>query len=104
MKNIVLHFVLTSEDESIYNDFKKTIENFEINFSKLSFSPLRPYARMADHGEGAITCTINENDFENFKSLLAEHFDECDEDEFETYSIWSKMCHPNLYYLLLQVI
>ena len=104
MKNIVIHFVLSSEDETVYNDFQEIIKNFDIHFEKLSFSPVRPYARMNDHCEGNITCTIHGDDFEKFKQLLADHFDECEEDEFETYSIWSKMCHSNLYYLSIQVI
>ncbi len=98
---LVIHFLLDTSNEDIYQNFQETFFHFPIQFLEISFSPLR--LTQDNQLQGAITCKIMDNDFNQLKKSLSSGYDQIDND-FESYCIFNKMCHPNLYYILIQII
>lgn len=95
--NATMYIVLSTEDETIYNDVCNQLKSF---YSPLSISPYRPYSRMRDAIEFYVTFSINEDELSLLRDKLSNYFDESEYgDEWECYGITSKIFHKDIYYI-----
>ena len=61
MQKIIIRMLLNSEEETIYEKIKETLKKQTVlKMQDLSFSPMRPYAKIADYAELAISLRIQE--------------------------------------------
>lgn len=95
--NATMYIVLSTEDETIYDEVCNQLKSF---YSPLSISPYRPYARMKDAMEFYVTFSIQKDDLSLLLNQLSNCFDESEyEDEWECYGITSKVFHKDVYYI-----
>ncbi|MFQ9924323.1 MAG: hypothetical protein ACLRVU_12465 [Beduini sp.] len=105
MKKIIIHMLLNSEEEAVYEQIKEILKKqAALKMQDLSFSPMRPYAKIADYAELAISLKIQEDQLEDLKSFLASYWQGEDEEDIETDQIMADVFDPHVYYMNLQVL
>jgi hypothetical protein len=91
----LMHIVLSSEDENIYQEVCHELKTF---YPSLSISPQRDYFGMKDSSEFYVTFNINKEDIQELLDKLSNDFDvNEDEDSWECYGITSKVFNKNVY-------
>lgn len=105
MQKIIIHMLLNSEEETVYEQIKQILRNqTAIEIQDLSFSPMRPYAKIADYAELAISLRIQEERLEDLKTFLASYWQGEDEEDIETDQIMADLFDSHVYYMNLQVL
>lgn len=105
MQKIVIYMILNSEEEKVYEQIKQTLtKQIVLDLHQLSFSPMRPYARIADYAELSITLQISEDKMDELKTFLSDYWQGEDEEDIETDQIMASLFDPHVYYMNLQVL
>ena len=96
---IRLHVVITSSKDEDRNLIKKELLRIHPSFS---ISPFIDDRFISGYSECYVTCQLSQNQLQHLLDQLNDDWDE-DEGDYTSYSFNTKMFHPLVYSLHLQV-